>query len=177
MDSRQALIDHSIAFLQQIKEMTPGPGMERWLNANLGPQSALYADLARSITAGVAEGWAADTEIAGPNLRRSLVAAPTPETFYFSLTAVYLNSRDARVFDDGDEVMRAGRHGHPYGEINLVVPVDAGAQLKGLQGWQGAGWTAPDPASWHHPEVRGGALISLTYLPAGRIAFEAKPAA
>jgi hypothetical protein len=174
MDSRQALIDHSITLLQQIKDMTPGAEMERWLNATCGPQSALYEDLARLIKAGVAEGWAANNEVAGPNLRRSLVQVPTPETFYFSLTAVYLNSQDAQTFDDGHGVIRADRHGHPYGEINLVVPIDADAQLKGMQGWQGAGWTAPDPGSWHHPEVRGGALISLTYLPAGRISFEAK---
>jgi len=177
MDSRQALIDHSITFLQEIKDMTPGAEMERWLNTISGPQSALYADLARLIKSGVAEGWAARDEVGGPHYRRGLILGPTPETFYFSMMAVYMNSRDARAFDDGDGVLRGARHGHPYGEVNLVVPIDEGAELKGLQGWQGAGWTAPDPGSWHHPEVRGGALISLTYLPAGRVSFDVKPPA
>ncbi|MGY4285150.1 hypothetical protein ACVWXO_004370 [Bradyrhizobium sp. LM2.7] len=63
---------------------------------------------------------------------------------------------------------------HPYGELNLVVPLDKGAQLKGLQGWQGPGWTAPDPGSRHYPEVRGGAVIALFYLPAGRISYHFK---
>jgi hypothetical protein len=48
------------------------------------------------------------------------------------------------------------------------------AQLKGLQGWQGPGWTAPDPGSRHYPEVRGGAVIALFYLPAGRISYDFK---
>ena len=39
-----------------------------------------------------------------------------------------------------------------------------------LNGWYGAGWTAPEPGSRYFPEVRGGALIDLFYLPAGRIA-------
>lgn len=62
-------------------------------------------------------------------------------------------------------MLRGDYHGHPYGEINLVVPLDEGAQSTGLQGWQGAGWTAPDPGSRHYPEVRGGAVNALFYLP------------
>ena len=78
MDSRQALIDHSITFLATVKDMMPGAEMERWLNATCGPQSALYADLARLIKSGVAEGWAARDEVAGPNFRRGLILPPTP---------------------------------------------------------------------------------------------------
>ena len=58
-----------------------------------------------------------------------------------------------------------------YGEINIVVPLDKDAMLKGLRGWQGPGWTAPDPDSSHYPEAKGGALIALFYLPAGRISY------
>jgi len=85
-----------------------------------------------------------------------------------------MNSNDPRRFRDEDdsEVLRGQHHGHPYGEINLVVPLTRGAQLKGLQGWQGPGWTAPDPGSRHYPEVRGGAVIALFYLPAGRISYD-----
>jgi hypothetical protein len=64
--------------------------------------------------------------------------------------------------------LRGQYHGHPYGELNMVIPIDAGAELKGLQGWQGPGWTAPDPGSRHYPEVKGGALIALFYLPSRR---------
>jgi hypothetical protein len=49
--------------------------------------------------------------------------------------------------EDDHDVLRGQYHGHPYGGLNLVVPLDKGAQLKGLQGWRGPSWTAPDPGS------------------------------
>jgi hypothetical protein len=39
MDNRQTLIDRSIPFLQEVKDMTPGAEMERWLNAKYNPES------------------------------------------------------------------------------------------------------------------------------------------
>jgi hypothetical protein len=179
MGHREELIARSIPFLSEVKDMTPGVEMERWLNRKYGEDSPLYKDLARLIKLGVQEGWAANIEITGPNYRRSKIAEPSAETFHFSITAVYMNSKDARAFkDDNDaDVLRGDYHGHPYGEVNMVVPIDKDAQLKGLQGWQGPGWTAPDPGSRHFPETKGGALIALFYLPAGRISYDFKPPA
>ena len=176
MESREQLIERSIPFLWQVKDMTPNAAMERWLNETYGEESALYKDLSRLIKQGVEEGWAANQEVDGPNYRRSRILEPTPETFHFSITAVYMNSADPRRFRDWDDsdVLRGQYHGHPYGELNLVVPLDKGAELKGLQGWQGPGWTAPDPGSRHYPEVRGAAVIALFYLPAGRISYDFK---
>jgi hypothetical protein len=175
MGSREDLIQCSIPFLAEVKDMTPGAEMERWLNETYGPQSKLYRDLSGLIKLGVEEGWAASQEVEGINYRRSRISEPSPETFHFSVTAVYMNSNDPRRFEDEDGIgmLRGQYHGHPYGELNLVVPLNEGAQLRGLQGWQGAGWTAPDPGSKHFPEVRGGAVIALFYLPAGRISYEA----
>jgi hypothetical protein len=176
MGSREDLIERSIPFLREVRDMTPGAEMERWLNETYGEDSALYRELSRLIKLGVEEGWAANQEVEGPNYRRSRILEPCPETLHFSITAVYMNSNDARRFRDWDEsdVLRGQYHGHPYGELNLVVPLNAGAQLRGLQGWQGPGWTAPDPGSHHYPEVRGGAVIALFYLPAGRISYDIK---
>lgn len=177
MNSKDALIQASIPFLKEIKDMTPGASMERWLNETYGDGSSLYMELSRLIRTGVDEGWAANQEVEGANYRRSRIHEPSAETFHFSITAVYMNSVHPRSFKDEDEseVLRGQYHGHPYGEINLVVPIDKDAQLKGLQGWQGAGWTAPDPGSHHYPEVRRGAVIALFYLPAGRISYDFKP--
>jgi hypothetical protein len=179
MGSRDELIQRSISFLQEVKDMTPGAAMEGWLNRTYGEDSQLYQDLSRLIKAGVEEGWAANQEVEGTNYRRSRILEPSAETFQFSITAVYMNSEDERRFKDHDDedVLRGQYHGHPYGELNLVVPLNKGAELKGLQGWQGPGWTAPDPGSRHYPEVRGGAVIALFYLPAGRISYDFQPPA
>lgn len=77
---------------------------------------------------------------------------------------------------DSQEVYRGQYHQHPYGEINCVVQIDPSAELMGMSGWQGAGWTSPGAGTHHYPEVRGGALVALFFLPAGRISYDrAKP--
>ena len=151
MDKREKLIARSIPFLEEIKDLTPGTEAEQWLNKTYGPGTDLYDQLASLITAGIKEGWAANVELNGPRYRRSRILEPCPETSYFSITAVYMNSADPHRFKDEDDhdVLRGQYHGHPYGELNLVVPLDKGAELKGLQGWQGPGWTAPDPRAWN----------------------------
>lgn len=166
MDTRQELINRSVPFLKEIRNRTAGTELEQWLNATYGPGTPLYEDLAKLIKAGVEEGWAANVEIDGPHYRRSRIAVPSEETEYFSITAVYMDSQ-ARF--------RGQYHAHPYGELNMVVPIDPGAQLMGPNGWSSAGWTAPGPGSHHYPEVQGGALIALFYLPAGRISYDIKP--
>ena len=163
MTTAQELIDRSIPFLEQVKNRTAGGELETWLNANHGPGSDLYDDLARMITDGVRAGWAANVEVDGRKYRRSRIAEPRDALSYFSVTAVYMESV---------EPYRGQYHQHPYGELNLVVPLDAGARLMGPRGWHGPGWTAPGPGSHHYPEVKGGALIALFYLPAGRISYD-----
>jgi len=172
--SKEELVARFIPFLQEIRDMTTGTEVEQWLNTKYGVQSELYQDLARLITLGVKEGWAADTEVAGPRYRRSLLLAPCAETLFFSVTAVLMDSTD-NAQNNPEGSFRGGFHWHPYGEINLVVPLAEGAALAGPNGWCHGGWTAPAPGSSHFPEVKGGAVISLAFLPAGRIAFDVKP--
>ncbi|HUN31954.1 MAG TPA: DUF4863 family protein [Trebonia sp.] len=167
-EPREELIERSIPFLEEIKNQTPGEELETWLNTTYGPGSALYRDLARMITAGVRAGWAASTELDGPRYRRGRIAAPSEELNYFSVTAVYMDSVPP---------YRGQYHQHPYGELNVVVPLDPTARLMGPRGWSAAGWTAPGPGSHHYPEVKGGALIALFYLPAGRISYDISPPA
>ncbi|WP_042261734.1 4-hydroxylaminobenzoate lyase [Paraburkholderia heleia] len=171
--SKDELVARLVPFLHEVKDMTAGFEVEQWLNDKYGLESALYRDLARLITLGVKEGWAANTEIAGPRYRRSHLVAPSAQTFFFSATAVLLDSTD-NTQQNPEGSFRADFHIHPYGEINLVVPLDDGAALAGPNGWCHGGWTAPEPGSHHFPEVKGGAVISLTFLPAGRIAFGAE---
>lgn len=168
MPESQELIERSVPFLEEVKNRTTGSDLESWLNTQHGPGSALYDDLSRMIRDGVRDGWAANIEVDGRRYRRSRIADPSAALNYFSVTAVYM---------DSVEPYRGQYHQHPYGELNLVVPLDPGATLMGPNGWCGRGWTAPGPGSHHYPEVKGGALIALFYLPAGRISYDITPPA
>jgi hypothetical protein len=172
--TKDDFIASCVPLLKEVKDMTAGAELEQWLNTTYGVDSALYQELARQIRLGVEEGWGTDVEIAGPRYRRGQLAAPSAETFFFSITAVLMDSTD-NTQGNPEDTFRGGYHLHPYGEINLVVPLDPDAALAGPNGWQPGGWTAPGPGSHHFPEVKGGRVISVTFLPAGRIAFDVKP--
>ena len=175
MDKRQALIERSISFLREVKDMTTGPEVEAWLNTRHGSGTSLYEDLAALVKAGVEEGWAANVDLQGPRYRRSRIAAPSEATFHFSITAVYMDSTGNEQ-GNPEGSFRGDYHSHPYGEFNMVVPVNQGAALAGPNGWCYGGWTAPAPGSHHYPEVKHGAVIALFFLPAGRIAYDITPA-
>ena len=59
-----------------------------------------------------------------------------------SITTVYLESQNE---------YNGQYHAHPYGEINCVVQIDPTAELSGMQGWRGAGWTSPGPGEFSLP--------------------------
>jgi hypothetical protein len=172
--SKDQLIARCVPFLEEVKDMTAGKEAEQWLNAKYGVDSPLYKDLARLIKLGVEEGWAANVEIAGPKYRRARLVSPCEETFFFSVTAVLMDST-GNTQGNPEGAFRGDYHSHPYGEFNLVVPLNEGAALAGPSGWCHGGWTAPAPGSHHFPEVKGGAVIALFFLPAGRIAYDVKP--
>jgi len=178
ISTRDELLARCVPFLNEVKDMTAGSEVEAWLNEHYGPGSDFYRDVSRLIRLGVQEGWAANIEIEGRHYRRSRIAEPSVDTYWFSVTAVYMNSRmDAqgaprRTMEDS---FRGDYHSHPYGEFNMVIPMDDSAALAGPNGWCHAGWTAPGPGSAHYPEARGGAVIALFFLPAGRIAYDIEP--
>jgi hypothetical protein len=174
LSAKAALVARFIPVLNELVDMTPGAEVERWLNATHGVDSPTYKDLARLLTLGVEEGWVADLAVTGPHYRRSRVIGPCAETFFFSATAVFMDSTATHP-QDSEGSFRGDHHAHPYGEINLVVPLNEGAALAGPNGWCHGGWTVPAPGSQHFPEVKGGAVVSLTFLPAGRIAFGVQP--
>ncbi|NPT55006.1 4-hydroxylaminobenzoate lyase [Paraburkholderia elongata] len=172
--TKDELVARCTPFLQEVKDMTTSAEVEQWLNTKYGVESELYKDLSRLITLGVKEGWAADVEIAGPRYRRARLVVPCVETFFFSITAVLMDSTD-NTQNNPEGSFRGDYHSHPYGEFNMVVPLNEGAALAGPNGWCYGGWTAPAPGSHHFPEAKGGAVIALFFLPAGRIAYDVKP--
>lgn len=171
MSKREELINLCIEFLSKIKDKTASTDIEQWLNEVYGPDTETYQAIAELVIEGVAQGWAANTEISGPHYRRSRLCEPCAETFYFSITTVFMDSKGHEL-DNLERTFRGDYHRHPYGELNMVIPLDEHAVLAGPNGWQGAGWTAPSPGSHHYPEVKNGALIAFFFLPAGRIAYD-----
>ena len=167
---KDQLVARCLPFLEEVRDMTTNTDVEQWLNSKYGVDSDLYKDLARLIRIGVQEGWAADVEIAGPRYRRARLVEPCAETFFFSITAVLMDST-GNTQNNPENSFRGDYHAHPYGEFNMVVPVDEGAALAGPNGWCYGGWTAPAPGSHHYPEAKGGAVIALFFLPAGRISY------
>src|SRR3546814_12314945 len=101
--SRDDMIQISVVFLREVKDMTTGAEMETWLNEKYGEESQLYRDLARLITAGADEDWAENLEVGGLSYRRSRILAAAPETFQFRLTAVYQNSSQDQPFKEAEE--------------------------------------------------------------------------
>ncbi|KAF2758021.1 p-hydroxylaminobenzoate lyase [Pseudovirgaria hyperparasitica] len=162
----QKLVKRCSEFFNEIENMTPGKDLEARLNQDYGPGNPYYDDFCCYIKQGLNEGWVAETELDGRKYRRGKISIPTADTRFLSITTVYMDSQ---------EEYSGQYHAHPYGEINCVIQLDSNAELMGMSGWQGAGWTSPGPGTHHYPTVRKGALVALFFLPAGRISYEAKP--
>lgn len=171
---RELLILESRGLLDEIQDMTAGTDAENWLNDKYGIGTPIFERIATLVKCGVRDGWAANIEVGGPMYRRSRIAEPCGETLNFSITAVYMNS-SGNTQNNPENSLRGDYHAHPYGEFNMVIPLDEGAALAGPNGWCYGGWTAPPPASHHYPEAKGGAVIALFYLPAGRISYKVTP--
>lgn len=131
--------------------------LDRRLEQNLnelfpagGPQ---YEDILRSCRAAIAAGWMCHREAAG--IKYGRVLKPTPLTHEYSVDVV-------------DMPPVAGpHHRHPSGEIDLIMPLEAGAEFDG----RGAGWLVYGPGSAHRPTVAGGRALVLYLLPGGAIEF------
>jgi len=150
----------STQFREQIAELSTqlagrplDAALDTWLNAEHGVGTATYERLKQSCEVGVAEGWLCDRE--GGGIRYGRIFKPAPDLGGFSVDVV-----------DMQEI--AGpHHAHPNGEIDLIMPIDAGAQFDGRP----AGWLVCPAGSAHRPTVTGGRALVLYLLPEGRIDF------
>ena len=127
--------------------------LDAWLNLHHGADSPTFSRLAEAIRTGVAEGWLCPREGGGIRYGRVFKAADD------------LAGCSVDVVDMSDIV--GPHHRHPHGEIDLIVPVDAGATFDG----RGAGWCVYGPGSAHRPTVSGGRAFVLYLLPQGAIEF------
>ena len=90
-------------------------------------------------------------------IRFGRVIKPTDVTHGFSVDVVEMDN------------IVGPHHGHPNGEIDLVMPLTDGAKFDG----QGAGWKVYGPGSAHKPTVTDGRAYVLYLLPEGAIDFKA----
>ena len=134
-----------------------GQPLDRALEARLNAQFPADGEVVRSIAnacqTAIAAGWMCSREHAG--IRYGRVIKPGDATHGFSVDVV-----------DMDDVA-GGRHRHPTGEIDLIMPMSAAARFDG----RGAGWLVYEPDSAHEPTVSGGRALVLYLLPQGAIEF------
>lgn len=103
---------------------------------------------------GVDEGWLREGQLgAAVGLR----LAPPSKHFPFSIDAMVLGSH-------------VSAHAHPKGEVSLSWPMDGAPRYCGQQ----PGWMVCSPGSKHVPEVSGGTMFVLTFVPEGKLDFNVK---
>lgn len=103
---------------------------------------------------GIEEGWLSMAAMADMN---SLRLAPHSKYFPFAIEALHLQG------------VGVG-HGHPKGEVSVAWSVDGTPRLCGAA----PGWQVMPPGSKHVPEVSGGTMFVLHFLPEGKIDWDAR---
>jgi hypothetical protein len=127
--------------------------LEAELNARFPAHGREYQAVLEACQDGIASGWMCNREAGG--IRYGRVIRPGPRTHGFSVDVVDM------------QPVAGPHHRHPNGEIDLVMPLEAGAQFDGHD----AGWVVYGPGSAHHPTVTHGRALVLYLLPAGAIEF------
>jgi hypothetical protein len=147
-------------FHQQLADLTAelagrplDSALDDWLNATHGPGSAAFDGLRQSCLQGVAEGWLCEREHGG--IRYGRVFKAEDALHRFSVDVVDMQD------------IKGPHHAHPSGEIDLILPLEAGATFDGRP----AGWCVYPPGSAHHPTVTSGRALVLYLLPEGQIEF------
>lgn len=174
------------ALTARIADRPLDAALDAWLNAECGPDSAVFRELQASCQAGVAEGWLCNRE--GGGIRYGRIFKPAPDLHGFSVDVVDMAAprwaapskpQPPRGADAGtpaaggeQDFIAGPHHVHPEGEIDLVMPVDGDARFDGRP----AGWLVMPPGSAHRPTVSQGRALVLYLLPQGRIDFTKEPA-
>jgi len=131
--------------------------LDAWLGATWPKGSPTWESLAAACRTGVAEGWLCNREAGGLRYGRALKALPA--THGFSVDVVDMKD------------IAGPHHTHPNGEIDLIMPLTAGATFDGRP----AGWCVYGPGTAHRPTVAGGQALVLYLLPEGAIEFTPPP--
>lgn len=149
-----------LEFKEQIAQLTAqlsgralDAGLQTWLNAEVGADSAPFRALKAACQAGVAQGWLCNRECGG--IRYGRIFKPAEELHGFSVDVVDMKD------------IAGPHHTHPNGEIDLIMPIEGAALFDGHP----AGWVVYPPGSAHRPTVSHGRALILYLLPQGSIEF------
>lgn len=123
------------------------------LNAEFSADGAEFNKIFEACKDAIAAGWMCNREAGG--IRFSRVIKPSDAIHGFSVDVV--------VMDD----CKGPHHRHPNGEIDMIMPLDAGAKFDGRD----KGWLVYPAGHAHFPTVTGGKAIVLYLLPGGAIEF------
>jgi len=146
-------VEHIAAVTAAIASRPLDGALETWLEGAFPADGAWFARAAALCRQGVADGWLCGREAGGIKFGR---AVPAGDALHrFSVDVVEM------------ENIAGPHHTHPEGEIDLIMPLDEGAEFDG----KGAGWTVYGPGSAHSPTVAKGRALVLYLLPEGAIAF------
>jgi hypothetical protein len=123
------------------------------LNTEFPGEGADFTRIAEACREAIAAGWMCNREAGG--IKFSRVIKPCDAIHGFSVDVV--------VMDE----CKGPHHRHPNGEIDMIMPLDAGAKFDGV----GRGWLVYPAGHAHYPTVSGGKAIVLYLLPGGAIEF------
>lgn len=123
------------------------------LNRRFPPGDEAFDTIEKACHKAIADGWMCARGDVGQRWGR--VIKPCEETGGLSVDVV-------------DLIDLAGpRHGHPGGEVCMVMPITPEAQFDGTS----RGWCVFEPGSAHNPTVTNGEALILYMLPDGKIDF------
>jgi len=127
--------------------------LDAWLNAEIPAEGSEFQRIFEACQAAIAAGWMCNREAGG--IKFSRVIKPCDAIHGFSVDVVEMDS------------LKGPHHRHPNGEIDMIMPLDPGAQFDG----RGKGWLVYPAGHAHFPTVTGGKAIVLYLLPGGAIEF------
>ena len=124
------------------------------LNRRFPPGGDVFDTIEKACHEAITDGWmCANGEAGGPRWGR--VIEPCEETGGLSVDVVDLTD------------LVGSLHGHPTGEVCMVMPITPEAQFDGTS----RGWCVFEAGSSHHPTVTNGEALVLYMLPDGKIDF------
>ena len=127
--------------------------LEDKLKAEFPAEGAEFSRIFEACQAAIAAGWMCNREAGGIKFGR--VIKPCEAIHGFSVDVVVMDN------------IEGPHHRHPNGEIDMIMPLDAGARFDG----RGRGWLVYPAGHAHRPTVTGGKAIVLYLLPGGAIEF------